>query len=358
MKKSRLLEIIREEIAGALSEITMVDKKTDATEAGEIAKKEEKDLPTVQAAIKTAKTTGKPVSVAEEDLLNERPFIDSAFDITGTSPENFNQDSLQNAIDDAVKVLQKENPDADVKKLAGELQKVNSAKNLGPKSKLSPELKNALQKVANIIEKQGEIFGNKSKIDDLIKLAKDPSQIDRLEKLKLKGYTFILGNAQAVTAIEKSLGLKPKNNDSLLADKTKSTEKPKAEKPAKEKAPKAEKTPKTRVATRTKGDDGFDDVSYSDVDSEDKEATQNIGSDPTAKELGKMAYSKKLSPEEETQFETALKGITAKIKRIEDGEEKPDDRTLLRKAYQSTDVKRLFKAKGLDLDSMLKGIIG
>jgi hypothetical protein len=52
------------------------------------------------------------------------------------------------------------------------------------------------------------------------------------------------------------------------------------------------------------------------------------------------------------------KVITAKIKRIEDGEEKPDDRTLLRKAYQSTDVKRLFKAKGLDLDSMLKGIIG
>jgi hypothetical protein len=313
MKKSRLLEIIREEIAGALSEITMVDKKTDATEAGEIAKKEEKDLPTVQAAIKTAKTTGKPVSVAEEDLLNERPFIDSAFDITGTSPENFNQDSLQNAIDDAVKVLQKENPDADVKKLAGELQKVNSAKNLGPKSKLSPELKNALQKVANIIEKQGEIFGNKSKIDDLIKLAKDPSQIDRLEKLKLKGYTFILGNAQAVTAIEKSLGLKPKNNDSLLADKTKSTEKPKAEKPAKEKAPKAEKTPKTRVATRTKGDDGFDTVEYSDVEDEDVFDTETAPAGD--KEVEKAARNRdELIKQYKTEVEPELKDKIAKAK--------------------------------------------
>jgi hypothetical protein len=288
MKKSRLLEIIREEISTALSEITMVDKKTDSTEAGEIAKKEEKDLPTVQAAIKTAKTTGKPVAVAEEEQLNERPFIDSAFDITGTSPENLNQDSLQKTIDDAVKVLQKEYPDADVKKLAGELQKVNSAKNLGPNSKLSPEVKNALQKVADVIEKQGQIFGSPSKIDDLMKLAKDPSQIDRLEKLKSKGYTFILGNPQAVTAIEKSLGLKPKNNDSLLADKSKTdkpkTDKPKAEKPAKEK----------KVATRTPGDDGFDKVEYSDVDGEDKEATQNIGSDSTAKELASTPEEKKV----------------------------------------------------------------
>jgi hypothetical protein len=284
MKKTRLLEIIREEISAALTENEALQDK---------AKKEKMEyIKAAQAALDAEKKETTTGGALEEDTLNERPFIDSAFDITGTSPENFNQDSLQNAIDDAVKVLQKENPDADVKKLAGELQKVNSAKNLGPKSKLSPELKNALQKVANIIEKQGEIFGNKSKIDDLIKLAKDPSQIDRLEKLKLKGYTFILGNAQAVTAIEKSLGLKPKNNDSLLADKTKSTEKPKAEKPAKEKAPKAEKTPKTRVATRTKGDDGFDDVSYSDVEDEDKEATQNIGSDSTAKELGTLATGK------------------------------------------------------------------
>ena len=102
----------------------------------------------------------------------------------------------------------------------------------------------------------------------------------------------------------------------------------------------------------------MDDVSYSDVDGEDKEATQNIGSDETAKDLGKIAYSKKLTPEEETQYETALKGIKAKIKRIEDGEEKPDDRALLKRAYQSSEIQRLFKAKGSNLNDILKGIIG
>ncbi len=64
----------------------------------------------------------------------------------------------------------------------------------------------------------------------------------------------------------------------------------KAEKPAstgKKGRPAGE--PKAKVATRTPGDDGFDKVEYSDVDSEDKEATQNVGSDSTAKELGATA---------------------------------------------------------------------
>ena len=155
MKKSRLLEIIREEISAALNELTVVDKKTLPTEAPEIAKSENTDINTVKDAIAQAKKSGKPVNVAEEeleeDLLNERPFIDSAFDITGTTPEDLGKDPLQNAIDDAVKVLKKENPDADVKKLAADIQKVNSPKNLGPNSKLSSEVKAALQKIADVI---------------------------------------------------------------------------------------------------------------------------------------------------------------------------------------------------------------
>lgn len=302
MKKTRLLEIIREEIAGALNEaglgdqITALDKQIEA-DTKQIAPLQKKlaDLQGKKADLqkKEADLSTKTQAQLEEDTLNERPFIDSAFDITGTSPEDLNQDSLQNAIDDAVKVLQQENPDADVKKLAGELQKVNSAKNLGPNSKLSSELKGALQKVADIIEKQGQIFGSPAKINDLMKLAKDPSQVDRLEKLKLKGYTFILGNPQAVTAIEKSLGLKPKNNDSLLADKAK-TEKLKAEKPASTgKKGRPAGAAKEKVATRTPGDDGFDDVEYSD-DEESAAAMKAAGSDETAKELSSTPEEKKV----------------------------------------------------------------
>jgi hypothetical protein len=48
MKKSRLLEIIREEISSALNELTVVDKKTLPTEAPEIAKSENTDINTVK----------------------------------------------------------------------------------------------------------------------------------------------------------------------------------------------------------------------------------------------------------------------------------------------------------------------
>jgi hypothetical protein len=96
MKQTRLLEIIREEIASALGEITVVDKKTDAAEAPEIAKKEEKDLSTVQNAIKTAKTTGKPISIAEEEQLNEM-----AWDIVIAQPDKLSK--LQDKLKDSTK---------------------------------------------------------------------------------------------------------------------------------------------------------------------------------------------------------------------------------------------------------------
>ena len=157
--------------------------------------------------------------------------------------------------------------------------------------------------------------------------------------------------------LEKGESVKKKVTDKV---QDKPAGEPKAEKPSstgKKGRPASE--PKTeKTATLTKGDDGFDTVEYSDVDSGDKEATQNIDSDPTAQKLGKVAYSKNLTPEEETQYKTARDGINAKIKRIEDGKEKPNDRTLLQRAYQNSEIQRLYKAKGLSLDDILKGIIG
>ena len=72
MKRSELAQQIREMIVDVLQEenideITTVDKQTDKTEAGEIAKQEKKDIATVNAAIDTAKKTGKPGNIAEED---------------------------------------------------------------------------------------------------------------------------------------------------------------------------------------------------------------------------------------------------------------------------------------------------
>jgi len=136
MKQTRLLEIIREEIAGALNEIGQSPEAKKATNLSIEATKA-KIVAAQKELAQLSKTGVTESEELEEDALNEEPFIDSALDITGTTPENFNQDALQNAIDDAVKVLQQENPDADVKTLAGKLQKANNPVNLGPKSKLS-----------------------------------------------------------------------------------------------------------------------------------------------------------------------------------------------------------------------------
>ena len=239
MKKSRLLEIIREEISTALSEITMVDKKTDATEAGEIAKKEEKDLPTVQSAIKTAKTTGKPVAVAEEDVLNEIPDFGGRFDSQVAAKYGEDQ-TLEDATKDITDEILKDMGLSrdDLKKDADKAKEVLKA----IRSKVVG--KNQDARVKKALEKQTEF-------DDS-------------------------GNAlqanQTNNAILKALGLKEPGQRGRKASE-KPAEAPKAKT---EKAPKAE--PKKAEAE----------------DDEVAAATKAISSDETAKELGSTPEEKKV----------------------------------------------------------------
>jgi hypothetical protein len=251
MKKSRLLEIIREEISTALSEITMVDKKTDATEAGEIAKKEEKDLPTVQAAIKTAKTTGKPVSVAEEDI-NEIPDFGGRFD-QQVAAKYGEEDTLQTAADEIVNrvLMDRGLTKAEVTKLEKE-----DLKSLLKDIRQQISGKQQDVRVKHALEKQIEFDDSGSKLQD----------------------------NQTNNAILKALGLKEPGQRGRKA----------SEKPAEAPKAKAEKAPKAKVATRTTGDDGFDDVSYSEEDDEIVAATKAISSDETAKELGNTPEEKKV----------------------------------------------------------------
>jgi hypothetical protein len=67
MKKSELKKYIKEQIIETLSEVTMVDKNTTTDEIPQIAKNEKKDVATVKQAVDTAKSTGKPVTIAEKD---------------------------------------------------------------------------------------------------------------------------------------------------------------------------------------------------------------------------------------------------------------------------------------------------
>jgi hypothetical protein len=67
MKKSELKKYIKEQIVNALSEVTVVDKLTSTDEIPQIAKDEKKEVSTVKKAVDAAKTSGKPVTIAEKD---------------------------------------------------------------------------------------------------------------------------------------------------------------------------------------------------------------------------------------------------------------------------------------------------
>ena len=67
MKKSALKKYIKEQIVNALSEVTVVDKLTSTDEIPQIAKDEKKEVSTVKKVVDAAKTSGKPVTIAEKD---------------------------------------------------------------------------------------------------------------------------------------------------------------------------------------------------------------------------------------------------------------------------------------------------
>ena len=299
MKQTRLLEIIREEIAGALNEGEAEERAAKAAEIKAIDLK--------RKALDAEKRDTMKSGALEEDLLNEM-----AYDIIISLPNELAK--LQDKIKDSTKKGEQ--------KLAKALEIIQKTKKEG-----KPIRQRDIANEMGLIQQE---------INPLINKLIDVG---------------ILEKGESVTGVTKK----------KVTDKAQGRPagEPKAEKPAstgKKGRPAGE--PKTeKSATLTKGDDGFDSVDSSDADN-DKEATQNIGSDPTAQKLGKVAYSKNLTPEEEIQYKTALKSINAKVKRIEDGEEKPDDRTLLKKTYQNSEIQRLFKAKGSNLNDILKGIIG
>lgn len=324
MKQTRLFEIIREEIASALREGEAEDRAAKAAAIKAIDAKQ-------KALDAKERDIMKGGALEEEEELNEIPDFGGQLD-QGVATKYGEEDTLQNAVDAIVGETL-----ADMGVTLEDLKK-DEAK--------------ATEALTSIREK---VLGAKRK-----GISQDPRVVKALDKqqdVEVDKFGAISGKDlqanQTNNAIKKALGLVAPDKRGKKADPNKPEKAPSTGKKGR---PAGE--PKAKVATRTAGDDGFDNVSYSDEDEEVAAATKAISGDETAKDLGKIAYSKKLTPEEETQYETALKGIKAKIKRIEDGEEKPDDRTLLKKAYQNSEIQRLFKAKGSNLNDILKGIIG
>jgi hypothetical protein len=239
MKKTRLLEIIREEISLAINEVPFPDGPLDISKSSDIA-----------------------VSPGERDEV-----------------------PLQDAIKDVVDVLKAEYPNLTNDDLAKLVTKVNSDKNrqadkdikqktadgetleIAADSQIGKDYKAALNAIASAIEDQGKIYGGEDlpkdaakKIDDLIsQKGVDAKTVERLEKLKAKGYTYTLGFPQTLKAVERAVG----------GGTTKKTAKPKKE-------PTTTSEPKT-----TKVDSGDEGPSSADISSD--ETAKSLSSTPEEK---------------------------------------------------------------------------
>jgi Mn-dependent DtxR family transcriptional regulator len=270
MKKNRLLEIIREEIAGALSEETNVTAtnakgETDVFPYNTPADKLEIARLKKDSNIKSIKTTGG--QKIKEDNLEEDTLNEMAYDIIISQPNELAK--LQDKIKDSTKKGEQ--------KLAKALEIIQKTKKEG-----KPIRQRDIANEMGLIQQE---------INPLINKLIDVG---------------ILEKGESVTGVTKK----------------KITDKPQG-KPAKEKttpAPKAEP-----------------------MDDEDKEAAQNVGSDSTAKELGKEADVSK-NPD----FDRIRKGLQNKRKNSKDGILSPEDMKLAINIINTAKDKYKFNTTQVD----------
>jgi hypothetical protein len=247
MKTSRLLEIIREEISSALREGEAEEK------AAKAAALKATDLEIAALQKKKAEMTKSGVAEAED--LNEIPDFGGRYD-QQVATKYGEEDTLEAAME---KVVNRTLSDRGISKADVSKMDKEGLKDLLKAIRQQISGKGQTPAVAQALKKQTEFDDSGSKLQD----------------------------NQTNNAILKALGLKEPGQRGRKADPNK-TEKPasagKKERPAGE--------PKTKVATRTKGDDGFDDVSYSD--DEEGPSAKDISGDETAKQLGSTPEEKKV----------------------------------------------------------------
>ena len=249
MKQTRLLEIIREEIASSLREAA-------TTYAGKSATDDLKKDKAFSSLTGDAKAdaleklgSGGTVTIGEEDQLNEVPDFGGRFD-KQVAAKYGEEDTLEAATE---KITNRVLSDKGISKAEVAKMDKDALKALLKDIRAFISQKKQAPEAAAALEKQKEFDDSGSNLQD----------------------------NQTNKAILRALGFESKKGP-------KGPTKAKTEKAPKEKA---EKTPKAKVATRTTGDDGFDKVEYSD-DEETVAATKAAGSDETAKDLGNLATGK------------------------------------------------------------------
>jgi hypothetical protein len=259
MKKSRLLEIIREEISAALEETLY--SGPDSLKDPKVQKALSKMQGQQKADVIKGITTGTNPLNLEEDLLNEM-----AWNIVIANPKE--KERIQAKIKDSTKKGEQ--------KLAKALEILDDRTSKGLKTR-----------IRDISDEMGI---RQQEINPLIGALVDVG---------------VLEKGESVTGVtKKKITDKPQGRPS-------NPNKP-------EKAPSTGqrgRKPGTKVATRTTGDDGFDDVTYSNVDVEDEDTFDAEKAPAGDIEMEKAARGRdELIKQYKTEVEPELKNKIAKAK--------------------------------------------
>ena len=321
MKKTRLLEIIREEIDSALGETTYAGKnsvmqmKKDpkySTLSGDGKMNAEKEL-----------KTGGTVELEEEKRkkLAEKYQIDE---------ETINEM-------------------ASIKQLKSELEKQGKEKELQAVKTAEKSTLDALKSDPTITS-DGRLKGYVSALKKELKSEHNIILQDLLTKVMLDaeeaGGKFkddIATNTIEKDAANQLLGKEP-GQRGRKADPNKPEKAPSTGKRGRP----AASTSAGKAVTLTPGDDGFDDVSYNEP--EEDEAAAAVGSDETAKELGQAS-----SVSKDENFDRIRTGLMKKAKAAK-GELSAADAQLANQIINTAKAKYKFNATQVDALRAVAGL--
>ena len=408
MRISDLKKSIKEMI---VAELTVVNKDTKIQDVPGV------DSNTLKVAVEKSKETGKPVSIAEDNLTEMakiagdlataiKNVIDDNPELTGldlkkaikSDPDVIdaldgeslfdNQLSRFISLSKGERELGQRGRKVDLgntlaKKMAElEAQEQSLMNKLNKISQLKKELESSLgtnkieedvnftfqgeltpagEVAQEFIKANPEIKGGKlvkalssdeefqKALDKTEKITKKP-QSDIFQNQTQRFYDLVMGNRELGQRGRKAdPEVTARKSEEEKAKEAKRAEKEKA-KTEKEKVKAPTQKPASPIYTKTTT---MVDMSDEPSDEEMTKAEKELKIDTP-----KPAKKVKLSADEESKFNTALKGITAKADRIRNKEAKPTDLELLKKAYNDEGIKKLFKKAGEDLDSLVAGIIG
>ena len=399
MRISDLKKSIKEMI---VAELTVVNKDTKIQDVPGV------DSNTLKVAVEKSKETGKPVSIAEDNLTEMAKIAgDLATAIKSVINDNPDMDtlSLKKAIkSDPAVIAALDGESLFDNQLSRFISLSTGERELGQRGR-KVDLGNTLAKKMAELEAQEQSLMNKlNKISQLKKELEsslgmnkvDESQVNEMAKIAgdlasaikkvvdsnsdLEGLALkkaIKANAAVKSALagdelydnqlnkhiaflkgEREIGQRGRKADPEVTARKSEEEKAKDAKRADKETKRTEKERAKAPAQKP----SFPEYKKTStmIDMSGEPSSKDIAK--TEKELGidipKVTKPSKLSAEEKDKFDIALKGITAKVNRIKNKEAKADDLSLLKKAYGNEDVKKLFKKAGKNLDDLVAGIIG